>query len=299
MSFRRFYSENPILKSLIKREIDEPTLMASFSSTRIKPKSPEYKRPKQEEKVFGNPRAVQRIISIKPKHTQVYIHHNKKLNKINEEYNKMQDVCDKIPHVCAGPFNSGRSRSLHKLTSAIKLKLKDHRDVEKKKVTWVDQVNKGSSIARYSTMVFDHKLGKFREQDENEKDEESTSIFHCNCRDIRDCPLQGSCLSKNITFKIKVHNNQVGSRTFYGTCRNTTFKSRFYQIKHLMKKSNKTYMNPFARYIWQLKRRKQNFDVQYRVVDQPAVSRGSSSRRGARKSCSCHVRVKSRKKDKK
>lgn len=67
-------------------------------------------------------------------------------------------------------------------------------------------------------------------------------------RHIRECPLQGGCLSKNIKFKIKVeNNNQI--KTFYGSCINSTFKSRFYHIKHMMKNGNMQYKNPFARLV--------------------------------------------------
>jgi len=291
MSFRSFKLnlESPVLKALIKTEKDELTLMSRFNTTKIKPEN-EKKKVKKQEKVFGNTKAIRLIQSISKRSKERVNNNAKKSNKIKKPSKMNKILNNKVPHVCSGPLNSGRVntklRSLQKLTSAIKLKFNDH-NIKKKKVTWVDQV-KGSSIAKYSTMIYDHKLRKFREQNENENNDDitTTSTFHCNCRDIRDCPLQGSCLSKNIKFKIKVeNNNQI--KTFYGTCKNSTFKSRFYQIRHLMKNSNMTYMNPFARYIWKLKRNKENFDVQYRVVGQPEVSQGSS---GSKKSCSCRVR---------
>jgi len=74
----------------------------------------------------------------------------------------------------------------------------------------------------------------------------------CNCRNRSKCPLQGKCLVKGIRYKIRVCGKNT-TRVFYGSC-TTTFKERYYQIKHMLKTPRLWRQSPLGRYVEKLRK---------------------------------------------
>jgi len=93
---------------------------------------------------------------------------------------------------------------------------------------------------------------------------------NCNCRNKDTCPLEGNCNIRNIIYQAEVATPQT-KETYIGLC-DTTFKERY--RNHTCSFRNERYKNvtELSKYIWGLKERKINYQINWRKVKQ-AVGR--------------------------
>ena len=86
----------------------------------------------------------------------------------------------------------------------------------------------------------------------------------CNCT-IKDCKVNGECQRSEIVYQCKVTENVGGNSKSYVGLTANTFKNRYY--KH--KKSFKTqgyHKNTLSSHIWDLKLRRIEFELSWRIV---------------------------------
>ena len=74
----------------------------------------------------------------------------------------------------------------------------------------------------------------------------------CNCRNKRDCPLEGKCRIKCVIYKASVCTPNGKTMSYYGCCE-TDFKARYYNHKQSLKTSSKRHQTELSRLVWQFK----------------------------------------------
>ena len=76
----------------------------------------------------------------------------------------------------------------------------------------------------------------------------------CNCRNKKECPLDGKCRSENIIYKCVATATGHLDKVYLGTAEGD-FKQRFYNHKKSFK--NKSYANDttLSKYIWEMKQK--------------------------------------------
>ena len=74
----------------------------------------------------------------------------------------------------------------------------------------------------------------------------------CNCRNKRDCPLEGKCRAKCVIYKASVCTPNSKTMSYYGCCE-TDFKTRYYNHKHSFKTLSKRHQTELSRLVWRLK----------------------------------------------
>ena len=74
----------------------------------------------------------------------------------------------------------------------------------------------------------------------------------CNCRNKRDCPLEGKCRTKCVIYKASVCTPNGKTISYYG-CFKTDFKARYYNHKQSFKTLSKRHQTELSRLVWRLK----------------------------------------------
>ena len=86
----------------------------------------------------------------------------------------------------------------------------------------------------------------------------------CNCT-LYDCEVEGRCLEKGLIYQVEVKQTQNGTSESYVGLTENTFKDRL--TKHRSSINNAGYhRNSFSSHIWYLKRRKINFELEWRII---------------------------------
>ena len=92
--------------------------------------------------------------------------------------------------------------------------------------------------------------------------------FGCNCRIKENCPLDGKCLTPNITYKAYVSNNIDDEQKWYIGMTKPPFKNRYGNHKSDFKHPNRKNNTELAQYVWQLKENNKVPSVRYEILHQ-------------------------------
>ena len=94
----------------------------------------------------------------------------------------------------------------------------------------------------------------------------TTNTHTCNCRRRDQCPLDGKCLQRSITYQATVCNKTNNTEeTYVGMCE-TDFKARFRNHKASFTHTDKRHQTELSKHIWQLKDNNIDFDIKWKIV---------------------------------
>ena len=86
----------------------------------------------------------------------------------------------------------------------------------------------------------------------------------CNCTRY-DCEVEGRCLEKGLIYQCKVKQTETGTVESYIGLTETTFMERL--TTHRSSINNEGYhRNSFSSHVWDLKRRRVNFELKWRII---------------------------------
>ena len=108
------------------------------------------------------------------------------------------------------------------------------------KLSYSCMPNMGSIIAQHNKQVL------------NRLSSADTETPPCNCRNKRDCPLEGKCHTKCVIYMASVCTPNGKTMSYYGCCE-TNFKTRYYNHKQSFKASSKRHQTDLSRLVWRLK----------------------------------------------
>ena len=100
----------------------------------------------------------------------------------------------------------------------------------------------------------------------------------CNCRAKDKCPLDGKCQTDCIVYKAVVTNNTTGASREYIGLTEPPFKQRY--ANHLTSIRHEKYENSteLSKYVWELKRRQEDFSVKWRICNRARPYNNQSKR---------------------
>ena len=93
-------------------------------------------------------------------------------------------------------------------------------------------------------------------------DQQTTKM--CNCRKKDECPLKGECLKKEIVYQATVTTRE-NSETYVGLTA-TEFKTRWRNHQMSFKREEKRNDTELSKYLWQLKEKKKDFAIEWKVL---------------------------------
>ena len=88
----------------------------------------------------------------------------------------------------------------------------------------------------------------------------------CNCKQKRNCPLPGRCLSEKVVYQATVTDEHQNRETYTGLT-SKTFKERHYKHKNSFKYKNSDNSTTLSTYIWDLKDRGVQFSLDWDIID--------------------------------
>ena len=86
----------------------------------------------------------------------------------------------------------------------------------------------------------------------------------CNCRKADECPLNGECLLKEVVYQAKVTTKEK-TETCIGLTA-TEFKTRWRNHQMSFKHENKKNDTELSKYLWQLKEKKKDFTITWKIL---------------------------------
>ena len=93
----------------------------------------------------------------------------------------------------------------------------------------------------------------------------------CNCTGVMGpCPLEGNCLVNSVVYEAEVTSTNHQNETYTGLTSNT-FKKRYYKHRESFKKENSENSTTLSSFIWNLKRKNENFEINWRIKDRAAA----------------------------
>ena len=113
--------------------------------------------------------------------------------------------------------------------------------------------NMGSIIAQHNKQML------------NRLSSADTKTPHCNCRNKRDCPLEGKCRTKCVIYKASVCTPNGKTMSYYSCCE-TDFKARYNNYKQSFKTSSKRHQTELSSLVWRLKAEGHNPVVKWSIV---------------------------------
>ena len=98
-------------------------------------------------------------------------------------------------------------------------------------------------------------------------DDKDRTIEGCNCRNKQACPLEGKCLTTNLVYKaeVRLENSTKEPKLYIGSTCNS-FKQRYYGHKASFDKPNLENSTQLSKYIWKLKRKKQDYQIKWTIL---------------------------------
>ena len=96
--------------------------------------------------------------------------------------------------------------------------------------------------------------------------EKETQTRTCNCTKNKTCPLNGECLKNNLVYHAKVTTSDQKSNSYIGMT-STEFKDRLATHKHTFKYINSNGQTALSKHIHDLKSKKIEHEVTWRIVD--------------------------------
>ena len=115
------------------------------------------------------------------------------------------------------------------------------------------------------TFISRHNKTILKNQDRQNKTNETRD---CNCRQNRQCPIEGKCLQTNVVYKADItttDNNDT--KTYIGVTSND-FKTRY--RNHCKSINNIKYRNEteLSKHIWQIKENGRSYEVKWGIIKQ-------------------------------
>ena len=98
----------------------------------------------------------------------------------------------------------------------------------------------------------------------------------CNCRNRRDCPLDGACKTKNIVYQATVKTNST-SETYVGLTENA-FKTRYANHKSSFNNAAQKNATELSKYIWMLKNDNTNYELSWTILDKARAYSNTNKR---------------------
>ena len=105
----------------------------------------------------------------------------------------------------------------------------------------------------------------------------TSSEKKCNCRNKNLCPLDGTCLTKNIIYEATVTTTSGNSRTYIGMTENE-FKTRYNNHKLSFKDRKRSHDTVLSKYIWNLKDGNIDYKINWRIIKRARAYKGNPSR---------------------
>ena len=96
----------------------------------------------------------------------------------------------------------------------------------------------------------------------------------CNCRKKDSCPLGGKCLTSKVVYKATVVSGN-DSKIYIGLTGNT-FKERFNSHQKSFRQVKYEKETELSKYVWQLKKKKSDFEINWEIVKQSNTERRQS-----------------------
>ena len=99
----------------------------------------------------------------------------------------------------------------------------------------------------------------------------------CNCKSVKECPLDGKCLSKNIVYKAQIKSQNNGTvKTYIGMTSNA-FKERYRNHIKSFKHPQHSSETELSKHVWDLKNNCKDFEIKWSIVKRaPAYTPGKS-----------------------
>ena len=115
------------------------------------------------------------------------------------------------------------------------------------------------------SLISRHNKTILKNQDRQNKTNETRD---CNCRQNRQCPIEGKCLQTNVVYKADItttDNNDT--KTYIGVTSND-FKTRY--RNHCKSINNIKYRNEteLSKHIWQIKENGRSYEVKWGIIKQ-------------------------------
>ncbi|KAL9983795.1 hypothetical protein ACROYT_G006025 [Oculina patagonica] len=105
----------------------------------------------------------------------------------------------------------------------------------------------------------------------------ASSEKKCNCRNKNLCPLDGTCLTKNIIYEATVTTTSGNSRTYIGMTEHE-FKTRYNNHKLSFKDRKHSHDTVLSKHIWDLKDRNVDYKINWRIIKRARAYKGNPSR---------------------
>ena len=106
-----------------------------------------------------------------------------------------------------------------------------------------------------------HNKATLKKAKQPEKDQ---TVKMCNCRNKNDCPLEGECLQKEIVYQATVTTSEK-KETYVGLTA-TEFKTRWRNHQMSFKHEKKRNDTELSKYLWELKEKKENFTISWKIL---------------------------------
>ena len=94
--------------------------------------------------------------------------------------------------------------------------------------------------------------------------QQGTTTKTCNCRRADECPLKSECLLKEVVYQAKVTTKEK-TETYIGLTA-TEFKTRWRNHQMSLKHENKKNDTELSKYLWQLKEKKKDFTITWKIL---------------------------------
>ena len=130
------------------------------------------------------------------------------------------------------------------------------------KISYCCMKSMGSLIKSHNSRV----LNQSNTQQESE----------CNCRKKNDCPLDGKCLTMNTIYEATVHHDTT-KKIYYGLAEGS-FKTRYNNHTKSLRLRNYEHDTELSCYIWKLKDKDKEFNIDWRIAAKAQPYRCGSRR---------------------
>ena len=85
------------------------------------------------------------------------------------------------------------------------------------------------------------------------------------------CPLDGKCLSSSVIYRAEVKDNNHNNIQTYTGLTAGSFKRRYYSHRNSFNSRNSEYSATLSSYIWSLKDKQENCNINWKVIDRARV----------------------------
>ena len=89
----------------------------------------------------------------------------------------------------------------------------------------------------------------------------------CNCRNEKECPLEGECLQNEIVYQATVTTRGVtGTTETYVGLTATDFKTRWRNHQMSFKHEKRRNDTELSKYLWKLKEKKEGYSISWKII---------------------------------